>query len=133
MDSNTDKIDLTMDDEDLEYAEQNYDSENSSHYYQWQVNDRSQVTHERWSGQHHDNVVERSPSILPLLSNDASVAATIIQSDDHTNHTDKCKLLLKSNFMIFNACEKKQWSCKKCKRQYKWKSSLSFHIKHEYH
>lgn len=36
-----------------------------------------------------------------------------------------------SNDMIFNADDEKPWSCKVCKRQYKWKNSLNCHIKNE--
>lgn len=33
--------------------------------------------------------------------------------------------------MIYNANDEKPWSCKMCKRQYKWKNSLNCHIKNE--
>lgn len=43
----------------------------------------------------------------------------------------KRESLNSSNDMIFNADEEKPWSCKVCKRQYKWKNSLNCHIKNE--
>lgn len=33
--------------------------------------------------------------------------------------------------MVYSANEEKPWSCKMCKRQYKWKNSLNCHIKNE--
>lgn len=33
--------------------------------------------------------------------------------------------------MIYNGNDDKPWSCKMCKRQYKWKNSLNCHIKNE--
>lgn len=33
--------------------------------------------------------------------------------------------------MVYTSTEDKPWSCKVCKREYKWKNSLNCHIKNE--
>ncbi|XP_031629850.1 longitudinals lacking protein, isoforms J/P/Q/S/Z-like isoform X5 [Contarinia nasturtii] len=43
----------------------------------------------------------------------------------------KRESLASSTDMLFNAEDEKPWSCKVCKRQYKWKNSLNCHIKNE--
>lgn len=48
-----------------------------------------------------------------------------------TSKTVKRETLNHSDGMIYTANDDKPWSCKMCKRQYKWKNSLNCHIKNE--
>ncbi|XP_055320643.1 longitudinals lacking protein, isoforms J/P/Q/S/Z-like isoform X5 [Sitodiplosis mosellana] len=66
------------------------------------------------SGTSSGNTTSNSPTNSKALKRD-------IKRDSLTSSTD----------MLFNEGDEKPWSCKVCKRQYKWKNSLNCHIKNE--
>lgn len=63
--------------------------------------------------------------------NNGIASAANAQSNVNNSKSVKRESLNSSNDMIFNADDEKPWSCKVCKRQYKWKNSLNCHIKNE--
>lgn len=72
------------------------------------------------------NISTNVNDVTPLSS-----AASTPDSSKGGGIKVKRESLNSSNDMIYKPDDEKPWSCKVCKRQYKWKNSLNCHIKNE--
>lgn len=57
--------------------------------------------------------------------------AAAAEAREHTLRRIKRESLTHGDEMVYNQGDMKPWTCRNCKRKYKWKNSLNCHIKNE--
>lgn len=77
-----------------------------------------------------DSTTSNASSTGLTIASSASASAAAAAADAAAAEADAA-LQTTSDGMIYNGNEDKPWSCKVCKREYKWKNSLNCHIKNE--
>lgn len=97
------------------------------------MSSRSSSNNTNNSGSTSSNTTQNGGNNNSNDNNGISSSATAANAQNNVNNSKALKResLNSSNDMIFNADDEKPWSCKVCKRQYKWKNSLNCHIKNE--